>query len=229
MNSSLTTISEEQDLREEKVNSITHALGILFGLVGIPYLIYKAANHADMTVIAGAGIYAFSFLMVFTFSTLFHWQRYGKLREKLKMCDHISIYFLIAGTYTPFILLFVNNSYGMTLLYILWGLALAGTLFKIFFTGKFEILSTIIYIIMGWMLLTGADVFFEKMSTSVMILIILGGCLYSVGVMFYIWRWFAYHHAVWHLFVLAAAICHFTAVFIAVNAHMNAGNIVGVN
>ena len=134
----------------------------------------------------------------------------------LKIMDHISIYFLIAGTYTPFILIFVNNSFGMILLGVLWGLTALGTLFKTFFTGKFEIVSTVIYLAMGWMLLTGADTFFANMPYQIMALIVAGGILYSVGVIFYIWRMFTYHHAVWHLFVLGGAICHYSAVLLAV-------------
>lgn len=210
------TIDAKQDMREEMVNSITHACGILFGIVCIPLLISHASDHGNMSIIAGTAVYGLSFLMVFTFSTLFHWQNEGRRRQMLKVLDHISIYFMIAGTYTPFILIFVNNDFGYTLLAVLWGLTVLGAVFKIFFTGKFEILSTLIYLVMGWMLLTGADTFFEKMPSTIVMLIIAGAILYTVGVIFYIWRVFAYHHAVWHLFVLAGAICHYSAVLNAV-------------
>ena len=166
-------------------------------------------------MITGASVYGFSFLMVFTCSTLFHCQKEGKTRQLFKIMDHISIYFLIAGTYTPFILIFVNNTFGMILLCVLWGLTLVGTIFKTFCTGKFEIVSTLIYLAMGWMLLAGGNAFFENMPYQIAALIIAGGVLYSVGVIFYIWRMFTYHHVVWHLFVLFAAICHFSAVLLA--------------
>ena len=211
------TQDAQLELKEELVNSITHGIGILFGLVFIPVLIYNATNHATTDVVAGAAVYGLSFLMVFTFSTLFHWNREGRTRTIFKILDHISIYFLIAGTYTPFILIFVNNSFGITLLCILWALTLLGTVFKTFFTGKYELVSTLIYVIMGWMLLSGGDAFFEKMPPSVIYLVISGACLYTVGVIFYLWRCFAYHHAVWHIFVLCAAICHFTAVAKAID------------
>ena len=209
-------IDPQLELREELVNCITHALGIIFGLVSIPILILNASSRADGNIIAGAGIYGLSFLMVFTFSTLFHSKKQGRLRTIFKKLDHISIYWLIAGTYTPFILIFVNNRFGISLLIILWGLTFLGTIFKTFFTGKFEMLSTLIYLIMGWMLLTGADEFFANMPAHVVNLIISGACLYTVGVIFYIWRCFAYHHAIWHLFVLSAAICHYTAISMAI-------------
>lgn len=208
--------STDQYLREERMNSMTHALGILFGIVCIPILILNACESSALSVIVGTAIYGFSFLMVFTFSSLFHWNRNERIRKLFLVLDHISIYFLIAGTYTPFVLIFINNSFGMMLLSVLWGLTLVGIFFKIFYTGRFEILSTIIYLVMGWMLLTGANEFFANMPSPVITLIIIGAVLYSVGVLFYIKRLFAYHHAVWHLFVLSAAICHFTAVLISV-------------
>jgi len=204
------------DLREERLNTLTHIVGILFGLVSIPFLISNACDSCGLTVITGICVYSLSFLMVFTSSTFFHWQKEGRTRNIWKKVDHISIYFMIAGTYTPFILIYVNNAFGDTLLIILWGLTIIGTIFKIFFTGKFEIISTVIYLIMGWLLLTGADAFFAEMPYAVKALIIGGGILYTIGVAFYLWRWFTYHHAVWHLFVLAGAICHYIAVLMAV-------------
>ncbi|HYE53323.1 MAG TPA: hemolysin III family protein [Chitinophagaceae bacterium] len=209
--------SGELDLWEERWNTVTHILGILFGLVSIPILIMNACDRASFGVITGTSVYGLSFLMVFTSSTLFHYQKEGKKRHLFKIWDHISIYFLIAGTYTPFILIFVNNNFGMTLLCVLWGLTVVGTIFKTFFTGRFEIVSTIIYLLMGWMLLAGVNEFFANMPYHIVFLIVAGGVLYSVGVIFYLWRCFTLHHAVWHLFVLAAAICHYSAVLMAVS------------
>lgn len=205
-----------QESKEERLNSITHFLGIIFGLVCIPILISIAWRNAGLSIVAGTIIYGFSFLMVFTFSTLFHWHTNTKMRKLFLILDHISIYFLIAGTYTPFILIFINNGFGMMLLTVLWGLTLLGIFFKIFYTGRFEVISTIIYLLMGWMLLSSVEDFFANMPYSVIVLIITGAALYSIGVLFYIWRFFAYNHTVWHLFVLSAAICHFTAVLMSV-------------
>lgn len=208
--------SSHQHIREERINSLTHVLGILFGIVCIPILILNACGNCGSPIIFGTAVYGVSFLMVFTFSSLFHWNTNVRIRRLFLILDHISIYFLIAGTYTPFILIFINNTFGMTLLSILWGLTLLGIFFKIFYTGRFEIVSTIIYLAMGWMLLTGATEFFANMPSPVVTLIITGAVLYSVGVLFYVKRFFAYHHAVWHLFVLSAAICHFSAVWMSV-------------
>jgi len=134
----------------------------------------------------------------------------------MKILDHISIYFLIAGTYTPFILIYVNNRTGITLLVILWSLTLIGTVFKSFFTGRWEILSTIVYLAMGWILLVAGKSFFENMSSSVIALVLTGCFLYTLGVTFYIWEKYIYSHALWHSFVLAAAICHYVAVLLSV-------------
>jgi hemolysin III len=210
------TIDEQLDLREEWMNTLTHGIGIIFGLVSIPILIYNCCVDGGSTAIMGSIVYGISFLMMFVSSTLFHCMPEGKLRDRLKILDHICIYFLIAGTYTPFILIFVNTPFGHTLLAVLWALTFIGTIFKIFFTGRFEIVSTIIYLIMGWLLLSGVNEFFGKMPPVIVTLIICGGCLYTIGVLFYIWRWFAYHHAVWHGFVLLAAICHYSAVLLSV-------------
>ncbi|MBC7828865.1 MAG: hemolysin III family protein [Chitinophagaceae bacterium] len=210
------TYSPDQYLREERINSFTHVLGVLFGIVCIPILILNAWESSAGSVILGTAIYGCSFLMVFTFSSLFHWYTKSKIRRLFLILDHISIYFFIAGTYTPFILIFINNNFGMMLLSVLWSLTLLGIFFKIFYTGRFEIISTIIYLVMGWMLLIGAKEFFANMPFAIAALVITGAILYSIGVLFYIKRFFAYHHAVWHLFVLSAAICHFSAVLMSV-------------
>lgn len=210
------TVSNNVALRLEKVNSLSHAVGILFGLVCMPILLYNADKDGNFNSLTGAGIYAACFLMVFISSTLYHGFQRPQLKKVLMIIDHISIYFLIAGTYTPMILIYVNNSFGITLLIILWTLTLFGIFFKIFYTGKYEILSTFLYVLMGWLLFIDSRAFFADMPDNIIVLIAAGGVLYSLGVIFYLWHRFKYHHVIWHLFVLAAAICHYTAVLLAV-------------
>lgn len=209
-------MSRETELREELVNVITHSLGILFGLVSVPFLILNACENCGNYVITGISIYGAAFLLLFFSSSFFHFQTDEKRRCFWRKVDHISIYFMIAGTYTPFILIYVNNSFGLTLLAILWTLAIAGTIFKTYYCGRFEIISTLVYLGMGWMLLSGGSTFFANMPEDVKWLIITGAIFYSVGVIFYVWRLFPYHHAVWHLFVLAGAICHYLGILKAV-------------
>lgn len=210
------TINTEQRLRQELVNSLTHGVGILFGIICIPILLTQAVKNGNPAGTIGAAIYGFSFLMVFTFSTLYHGFQQQRIKRLMKIFDHISIYFLIAGTYTPFLLIYMNNNLGITLLIILWGLTLTGTVFKCFFCGRMEIFSTIVYLAMGWIMLVAGRSFFINMPTPVITLIMIGAGLYTLGVSFYIWEKYIYSHAVWHSFVLTAAICHYVAILIAV-------------
>ena len=203
-------------LKQELVHSIIHAFGMLFGIISIPILTALAAKNANVPGIVGASIYGFCFLMLFSFSTLYHGFQQPQVKRVLEIFDHISIYFLIAGTYTPFLLIYLNNAFGITLLSVLWGLTVLGFFFKIFFTGRFEIVSIIIYILMGWILVAGGRRFFVALPADVLIFIIVGGGLYSIGIIFYLWQKYSWHHAVWHFFVLAAAVCHYVAVLLAV-------------
>lgn len=203
-------------LKQELVHSMIHGFGILFGVISIPILTALAAKNANVPGIVGASIYGFSFLMLFTFSTTYHGFQQKQVKRVLEIFDHISIYFMIAGTYTPFLLIFLWNSFGITLLSILWGLTILGIFFKIFFTGRFDIVSVIIYLLMGWILVSGGRRFFTMVPDNVLVFIIIGGALYSIGIIFYLWKKFTWHHAVWHFFVLAAAVCHYVAVLLAV-------------
>jgi hemolysin III len=212
----MTQPGTEVRIRQERINSLIHALGILFGLICIPILITQAVKNGSPAGTVGASIYGFCFLMVFTFSTLYHGLQQQRIKRLMKIFDHISIFFLIAGTYTPFLLIYMNNNMGIALLVILWSLTVSGTLFKCFFTGRWEMLSTIVYLAMGWMLIVPGRDFFSNMPISVIAFILTGAGLYTIGVSFYIWEKRTYSHAVWHSFVLIAAICHYVAILIAV-------------
>jgi hemolysin III len=212
----LQTTNPKLLIKQELVNSIIHGFGILFGIVCIPILIALATKSDNTPGIIGAAIYGFCFLMVFTFSTLYHGFQQAQVKDILQILDHISIYFLIAGTYTPFLLIYMNNAFGNTLLSVLWGLTALGTIYKIFFTGRWDKLSAFIYLAMGWIMIVGGRTFFVSLPKPVLIMIIIGGGLYSLGVIFYLWKKYTYNHAVWHFFVLAAAICHYVAILLAV-------------
>ncbi|UYQ95732.1 hemolysin III family protein [Chitinophaga horti] len=201
--------------KQESVNGLIHGLGILFGLSGLPVLTGIATAHHNTPGIIGAGIYGFCFLFLFTCSTVFHLLRDPVVKRTFEILDHISIYFLIAGTYTPFLLVYFNNAFGITLLSVLWGLALLGTIVKSWFTGRFNVLSTIVYLVMGWIMVVGGRRFIDHVPLSVMIMIAIGGLLYSMGVYFYLRDKRTYSHAVWHAFVLAGAMCHYVAVLLA--------------
>lgn len=217
MSSNNSTIATSSfTLKQEVVHSLIHAFGILFGIISIPILTALATNNANVPGIVGASIYGFSFIMLFSFSTLYHGIQEPQTKRVLEILDHISIYFLIAGTYTPFLLIYLNNAFGITLLSVLWGLTILGIFFKVFFTGRFEIVSVIIYLGMGWILFAGGRQFINALPSVVMLFIAIGGGLYTIGVFFYLWRGYKWSHAIWHFFVLVAAVCHYVAVLLAV-------------
>jgi len=202
--------------KQEVVNSLIHGVGIIFAVSGFPILVGLAIHHGNMAAIVGAAVYGFSFLFLFTSSTVYHIIEDPRLKRVFKILDHISIYFLISGTYTPFLLIYMNNAFGISLLCILWGLTAIGIVVKIFFTGRFDLLSTIIYLLMGLILIVGGRRFFVRVPENVLVFICIGGGLYIIGVLFYLWDKYMYSHAVWHVFVLAAAICHYVSVLLSV-------------
>src|ERR1700753_743419 len=145
--------------KQEIVNSLTHGLGVLFGIISMPFLLSAAMAKHNTLGIVGCTIYSISYLMVFVSSTVYHICHRNKWKDIMRIFDHISIYFFIAGTYTPFLLVYMNDAFGMTWLCILWGLTLFVIVFKAYFTNKYEIVSTIIYLAMGWIMVVGGRTF----------------------------------------------------------------------
>ena len=209
------SVKRQNALHTEIINALIHGIGVIFGIAAIPILSAIGTKTGNIAGIVGATIYAFSFLMLFTFSTLYHSIPNIYVKKILRTWDHISIYFLIAGTYTPFLLVYMLNPFGIALLSIQWSLVLLGIIFKIFITKK-EVLSTLIYVAMGWLLLVGGRKFFVTLHTPVLIMLIIGGGLYTLGSVFYLVKKIPHNHAIWHLFVLCAAICHYVSVLLAV-------------
>ena len=202
--------------KDELANSLTHGVGILLGIIAIPFLGAKAIISGNLSAIIGSGMFGLGFMMVFTFSTLYHSIVQPDVKKTFRILDHISIYFMIAGSYTPFILIYMPSKTGYIILAIQWILTFLGTIYKIFFTGKFKWFSTIVYLAMGWMIVLVIGPFVDSLPLLSLWLIVAGGLLYTVGVVFYKWYSLPYHHAIWHVFVLAASICHFVAVWVAV-------------
>jgi hemolysin III len=208
--------TQHHDLRLEIANSITHGIGIIFGIAALPVLSALAATKDNTIAVVGAAVYGFCFLLLFSMSTLYHAFQHPRAKKVLHVFDHISIYFLIAGTYTPFLLNYMLNARGVAMLCVLWGLTLLGIVFKVFFTGKFNFMSTLVYVGMGWILVFSGREFFNTIPASVLTMIVIGGVLYTTGVLFYLWEKLYYHHVIWHLFVLSAAVCHYVAVLLMV-------------
>ncbi len=201
--------------RHEAANVVTHLLGFIFGLVALPLLVVKvaAADFTQTGDVVGASVYGIGFLMVFGFSTLYHYAKRPERKGLMKIWDHISIYYLIAGTYTPLLLAFAAPDDARLMLWILWSLAAGGTLFKVFFTGKFRLVSTAIYLAMGWMVVLAPASFKEALPDEQLWWIAAGGVCYSIGVVFYLVKSIPYHHAIWHVFVLGGAVSHYMAIF----------------
>lgn len=203
-------------IKEELANMLSHGLGIFIFLLLSPLLIYSAYKSGNNWYFIGCMIFCFSLLLVYTSSTLYHSMYKDTLRKKMRIFDHISIYFLIAGSYTPFIFTHFKDSRGWTILGTLWVMTLVGSIFKLFFTHKFRLLSTLAYVVMGWMALFIIQPLMESVSPMCFTWIVIGGVCYTVGVLFYLWEKLYHNHFIWHLFVLGGSVSHFVAVFLCV-------------
>ena len=196
--------------KTELANTVTHGAGLLFGLVAIPFLLSK-----NEMVPIGAYVFSFGFLFMFVASTAYHLALSPNTKSRRQRIDHISIYFLIAGTYTPFLIGYIEPQKADFILKLLWGCVALGTVFKIFFADKFKIVSTLIYLSMGWASVFVWGDFMESMPSSILLWLGTGGACYTIGTVFYIWKKYTYHHAIWHIFVLGGAITHWYAVWLS--------------
>ncbi|OOG75367.1 hemolysin III family protein [Algoriphagus sp. A40] len=202
-----------QTPKEELANAISHGIGLVLGLIGIPFLIQKAAETDQLSALIGGIAFSFGIVMVYTFSTLYHASKNPRWKGKLQIWDHISIYFLIAGSYTPMVLAVLKQDKAILFLLILWASVLIGSLFKLFFTGRFKVLSVVIYLTMGWLAVFFFQDILEKISFETLAWIGAGGLAYTVGVYFYIKSDKPYYHTIWHVFVLVGTFAHFVAVY----------------
>lgn len=200
--------------REEVANAITHGIGGLLSLAGLILLIVFASLKGTAVHIVTFTVYGVSMLLLYTASTLVHSFPEGKAKDILEIMDHSSIYIFIAGTYTPIVLAVLGGSLGWTLFGIVWGIALFGVVFKLFYTKRFLFTSTLLYIAMGWIIVLAWRPLTANLSVEGVVLLVVGGVLYTVGTVFYVWRSFPFHHAVWHLFVLGGSVAHFFAILL---------------
>ena len=198
--------------KEEQYNVITHALGIVLSIVALVLLLIFDGEKSPFSTL-GIILYAFSMLFLYSASTLYHAIRHEKWKHSMRKLDHIGIYFLIAGTYTPVALISLVNRSGWWLFWTVWGIAFIGTILKLFFTGKFEKLSLILYLAMGWLIVFDIQNVWEIQSALGLSLLALGGFFYTAGTLFYTKESIPYNHAIWHLFVLAGSVSHFCFIF----------------
>ena len=197
---------------EEIANAVTHGIGLLLSIAGFVVLLVFAILHGAASHIVACAIYGATLICLYAASTLYHAVISPRLKRALKIFDHSAIYLLIAGTYTPFLLLNLRGAWGWSLFGVVWGLAFAGIVFKFWFVDHFQHLSTAIYVAMGWLVIIAAKPVIEHVPTVTLLWIVAGGLLYSSGVVFYVWKRLPYSHVVWHLFVLAGSTCHYFAV-----------------
>ncbi|PXW92956.1 channel protein (hemolysin III family) [Streptohalobacillus salinus] len=199
---------------EELANAITHGVGLLFSIAALVLLIAFSSIYGSWIHVVSFTIFGVTMVFLYTSSTLLHSLPLGRGKNVFEILDHSSIYFFIAGTYTPFLLIAVRGTFGIQLFITIWTIALFGSIFKIFFVKRFVVVSTLIYIFMGWMIVfTWSDLTAVIPTPGIMMLAI-GGLLYTLGAVFYVFRWFKFHHMVWHIFVLAATILHFFVVLL---------------
>ncbi len=197
---------------EEKLNAWTHGVGALLGIVGLALLVSFKEHKTDWSLFSVI-VYGISIIILFTASAIYHSVSDEKRKHYFRIVDHISIYLLIAGTYTPVTLIALNSSLGWPLFWSVWAIAGFGLILKLFFTGKFEIISTLLYLVMGWLIIFDFSNLSDLIGPNGLILFIAGGAFYTIGIIFYAGDKIPYNHVIWHLFVLGGAICHYLMIF----------------
>jgi len=202
---------------DEVWNTLTHGLGLVFIVVGGIALLIQAYGASLLDLVA-VSIYVAGAMFVYASSTAYHATRPGVLKERLNRIDHISIYFMIAGSHMPIILRYFNNSEGYLFLAILWSLVLLGIIFKVFFMEKSETISLILYVVMGCLSVFLFPQMTVLISPLLLKLLLAGGLFYLIGIIFYCWHSLPYNHPIWHLFVLAGSIAHFIAIYLVVSS-----------
>jgi hemolysin III len=197
---------------EELAHGLTHGIGALLSIAGLTILVAKAAVWGHARDITAAAIFGSALVLMYTASTLFHSIPLPATKRVLRIIDHALIYVLIAGTYTPYTLLALHGTWGWSIFGFVWSLTVVGIAFKIFTTGRFESLSLVIYLLMGWCGVVAGHQILHAIAAGGLWLLLAGGLCYSVGVIFYAWERLRYHHAIWHGFVLAGSVCHYFSV-----------------
>ena len=207
-------------LLEELLHCISHGIGAALALAGMVVLIALAslATHVDPWKIVGVSLYGATLVLLYSASTLYHGVRRPRLKRALKVVDHCAIYALIAGTYTPFLLVNLRGPLGWTLFAVIWSLALGGIALKLIWPQRFGVLRVAVYLVMGWLIVLASDAMGTYLSDTSITLLVAGGITYTLGVVFYAIRAIPFHHAIWHLFVLGGSVFHYFAVYTAVLA-----------
>lgn len=198
---------------EELANSLTHGLGTLLGVTALVVLLTISTMHGTASHIISSAIYGSSLIMLYGASTLYHAIQSPNSKKILQKIDHSSIFILIAGTYTPFTLVNLSGAWGWSLLGLIWGLAFFGVILELATKKRYKKTSIALYLLMGWLIIVAIKPMIENVETGGLLLLLSGGIVYSLGIIFYVWKSFPFNHAVWHLFVLTGSTLQFFAVF----------------
>jgi hemolysin III len=198
---------------EEKINIISHAIGFILSIVALVLLVRHAYLHGNVWPIVSFSIFGASLIILYAASAFYHSAKKSELRNRLKIMDHASIYVLIAGTYTPFTLVTLKGTIGWVLFGISWGLALTGISLKLFFTGKYDLISTIMYVLMGWVIVFAIKPLINNLPLEGLLWLFAGGISYTIGAIIYSIKKIKFNHAIFHMFVLFGSFCHFISVF----------------
>ncbi len=197
---------------EEKLHAISHGLGTLLAIAGF-FLLLQKNGKAPLINTVALTVYSTTLVALFLTSTLYHLVNRESLKRKLRILDHIAIYFLIAGTYTPVTLITLEDDNGWLIFYVVWAIAVLGTFLKLFFTGKFEVLSLSLYLLMGWLIVFDLQALMASSTLPGLQLLAAGGAFYTIGILFYVFRRIPFNHFIWHIFVLGGAICHWLYIY----------------
>jgi hemolysin III len=213
VNLSFSATKREQSRGEEIANSLSHGLGLIAALVATPFLIWHAVRQGDAGFIVGASIFATTMVLLYLASTLYHALPIGPAKRVFRVIEHSAIFLLIAGTYTPFTLGVLRGAWGWTLLGLVWSLAVAGVMLKALNRLTHPILTTSLYLLMGWLILMAADPLSARVPASGLLWLVAGGLAYTAGVLFFAFdSRLRYGHFIWHLFVMVGTACHYFAV-----------------
>ncbi len=199
--------------REQIANAVIHGVGLVAAVIAGSVLVTLTAQVGDVREVVSVAVFAATAVLLFTASTLYHAIPHPRAQQPLKVLDHCAIFLLIAGTYTPFTLVGLRGGWGWSLFGVVWTLAAIGIGLKLFFTGRFRLVSTLVYVAMGWIVVVAIGPLIDRVPPDTIAWLIAGGLLYTVGAVFYLWHRVPYNHAIWHAFVLGGCICHFVAVF----------------
>ena len=198
---------------EEKTNIYSHAAGLVLSIVALLLMLIRASGSGSTLDVVSVGIFGISLIALYAASTMYHSAKDPKVRARLRVNDHATIYILIAGTYTPFTLITLNGWVGWTIFGVSWGMAITGVTLKLFFTGKYNVLSTMMYVFMGWIIIFAIKPLLNSISSEGLFWLVAGGIAYTTGAVIYSIKKIKFNHAIFHLFVLLGSFCHFISVY----------------